>query len=228
MDTAEGLVREMMSHDSRVKPDLITYSTLLKGYYHVGDIDKALQVAETIKACGLTCDELVYNTLLDGCVKANDLSAGVGLFAEMMHSGMKPSSITHSIFMRLYQRNGYKGNASEAVAQLYQHHGLDRPASLEKPTRSRGLKNGKSQRGAETNWQQGFPGQQLSHGAPPPGHLVQGATESQRNGIPQVAPGCWNPTPASSLLNGLGASVGGHVPVAQQQVPLMGRPQVDP
>merc|ERR550532_207288 len=227
LQMAEDIFREMLAPQSNVPPDLITYSTLLKGYCHVGNLDKALQVAETIKACGLKCDELVYNTLLDGCVKANDLSAGVGLFAEMMHSGMKPSSITHSIFMRLYQRNGYKGTASEAVAQLYQHHGLDRPASLEKAARGRGSKNGKSQRGAETIWQQGFPGQQLSHGAPPPGHLVQGATESQRTGIPQVAPGCWNPTPASSLLNGLGASVGGHMPVAQQQVPLMGRPQVE-
>merc|ERR1711920_515711 len=50
-----------------------------------------------------------------------------GLFAEMTQAGMKPSSITHSIFLRLYQRNGYKGNANDAVAQLYQHHGLERP-----------------------------------------------------------------------------------------------------
>merc|ERR1711920_1076915 len=97
------------------------------GYCQIGDLDKALQVAETIKASGMKCDELVYNTLMDGCVKANDLSAGVGLFAEMAQSGMKPSPITHSIFLRLYQRNGYEGNARDAVAQLYQHHGLERP-----------------------------------------------------------------------------------------------------
>jgi len=130
--------QEMIVPTSNVQPDLITYSTLLKGYCQVGNLDKALQVAETIKACGLKCDELVYNTLMDGCVKANDLSAGVGLFAEMMQSGMKPSSITHSIFLRLYQRNGYKGNTSDAVAQLYQHHGLERPCGLEKTSRGRG------------------------------------------------------------------------------------------
>merc|ERR1719270_2221930 len=149
--TSRGRYLLRSANLSTVPPDLITYSTLLKGYCHVGNLDKALQVAETIKACGLKCDELVYNTLMDGCVKANDLSAGVGLFAEMMQSGMKPSSITHSIFMRLYQRNGYKGNASEAVAQLYQHHGLERPTSLEKPVRSRGVKTGKNQRGGSNN-----------------------------------------------------------------------------
>jgi len=129
-DTAEEIFREMTAPGSHVQPDLITYSTLLKGYCHIGDLDKALQVAETIKACGLKCDELVYNTLVDGCVKANDLSAGIGLFAEMTQSGMRPSSITHSILIRLYQRNGYKGDAFDAVAQLYQHHGLDRPNAV--------------------------------------------------------------------------------------------------
>jgi len=143
VQAAEDVFREMIVPTSDVQPDLITYSTLLKGYCQVGNLDKALQVAETIKACGLRCDELVYNTLMDGCVKANDLSAGVGLFAEMMQSGMKPSSITHSIFLRLYQRNGYKGNASDAVAQLYQHHGLERPYGLEKTSRGRGSKGKK-------------------------------------------------------------------------------------
>ncbi|CAJ1354435.1 unnamed protein product [Effrenium voratum] len=132
---AEEFFQEMS--DGTVQPDLITYSTLLKGYCQVGDLDKALQVAATIKGCGMQCDELVYNTLMDGCVKANDLSAGVGLFAEMASAGMKPSSITHSIFLRLYQRNGYKGNAMDAVAQLYQHHGLEKPSgTVEKASKA--------------------------------------------------------------------------------------------
>merc|ERR1719498_1768706 len=103
-----------MAPASGVEPDLITYSTLLKGYCHFGDLNNALQVAETINSCGLQCDELVYNTLMDGCVKVNDLSAGPGLFAEMANLGMKPSNITHSILIRLYQKNGYSKNASDA------------------------------------------------------------------------------------------------------------------
>jgi len=125
--TGEQLLREMTSPESTLEPDLITFSTLLKGYCHVGDIDRALQVAEAIKARGLRKDELVYNTLMDGCVKANDITAGVGLFEEMIHQAMRPSAITHSILVRLYQRAGYEEEASEAVAQLYQHHKIERP-----------------------------------------------------------------------------------------------------
>lgn len=218
LQAAEDIFREMLVQQSNVMPDLITYSTLLKGYCHVGNLDKALQVAETIKACGLKCDELVYNTLMDGCVKANDLSAGVGLFAEMMANGMRPSSITHSIFMRLYQRNGYKGNASEAVAQLYQHHGLERPMNLEKPMRARGAK-AKSWRGSGGSFDS--IGQPLPAGclSQTPAELVQ-----QRGAGPaQVAPGYWNPTPASSLLNGLSSAP--QVPLPH--VPLPTRHHMD-
>ncbi|CAE8649759.1 unnamed protein product, partial [Polarella glacialis] len=149
---AEAFFKEMIVDGSTVEPDLITYSTLLKGYCQDGDLDKGLQVAETIKASGLQCDELVYNTLMDGCVKANDLSAGVGLFAEMTAAGMAPSSITHSIFLRLYQRNGYKGNALDAVAQLYEHHGLDRPSgTVEKASKAAARRDvrGRGQRNRE-------------------------------------------------------------------------------
>merc|ERR1719247_2150850 len=125
--TAESLLNEIASPNSPLEPDLITFSTLLKGYCHGGDLDNALQLAESIKARGLRCDELVYNTLMDGCVKANDVSAGVGLFEEMVYNGMRPSAITHSILARLYQRAGYEDDATEAVAQLYMHHGIERP-----------------------------------------------------------------------------------------------------
>jgi len=128
LPTAEGLLREMKAPESTLEPDLITFSTLLKGYCNVGELDKALQVAEAIKGCGLRCDELVYNTLMDGCVKAGDVSAGIGLFEEMVQNGMQPSTITHSILSRLYQRAGYE-DAAEAVAQLYQHHGVERPTA---------------------------------------------------------------------------------------------------
>lgn len=127
----EGLLREMLAADSSLEPDLITFSTLLKGYCHTGDLDKALQTAESIKARGLKCDELVYNTLMDGCVKANDITAGVGLFEEMIANGMRPSAITHSILARLYQRAGCE-DAPGGVAQLYQHHGIERPSGGER------------------------------------------------------------------------------------------------
>eukprot|EP00930_Biecheleria_cincta_P028887 TRINITY_DN2010_c0_g2_i2.p1 TRINITY_DN2010_c0_g2~~TRINITY_DN2010_c0_g2_i2.p1 ORF type:complete len:595 (-),score=125.32 TRINITY_DN2010_c0_g2_i2:175-1959(-) len=139
--SAEGLLREMTSGESSSEPDLISFSTILKGYCHTGDLDKALQVAESMKARGLRSDELVYNTLMDGCVKVGDVSAGLGLFEEMVQVGLKPSAITNSILLRLYQKAGYEDGASEAVVQLYQRHGLEKPVCGDRNTR-RGQKGG--------------------------------------------------------------------------------------
>jgi pentatricopeptide repeat protein len=136
LQTAESILREMMAPDSAFEPDLITFSTVLKGYCYVGNIDKALHMAETIKARGMRCDELVYNTLMDGCVKVGDIAAGIGLFEEMVHSGMKPSAITHSILIRLYLRTGPQNwsedDAAYAVADLYTHHGIPLPSISER------------------------------------------------------------------------------------------------
>jgi pentatricopeptide repeat protein len=127
LQAAEALLREICESDSTVSPDLITFSTMLKGYCYVGDLDKALHVVEAIKARGLRCDEMVYNTLLDGCVKSNDVPLGLGLFEEMLQNKMRPSAITHSILLRLYQRIGSEENAGDAVNQLYEEQCIERP-----------------------------------------------------------------------------------------------------
>merc|ERR1719191_1014034 len=115
------------SEEAGPEPDLITFSTLLKGYCHAGQMTEAIRIADTIKQRGLRCDELVYNTLIDGCVKTNDLATGISFFQEMAQAGVKPSAITHSILLRLYKHAGYVQDAVEAVGLLYQHAGLELP-----------------------------------------------------------------------------------------------------
>jgi len=172
---AEQLLREMTAPDSKLDPDLITFSTLLKGYCHVGDIDKALRVAEAIKERGLRKDELVYNTLMDGCVKANDITAGVGLFEEMVQQQMRPSAITHSILVRLYQRAGYEDDVTEAVAQLYLHHGIERPSGGD---RGKGL--------TKKGWNQKSPGSASGRGNQSP--LASPTASQHTNGSWALGP----------------------------------------
>jgi hypothetical protein len=42
----------------------------------------------------------------------------------MLKAGVQPSTITHSILVKLYKGAGYGQQSPEAVAVLYQHHGL--------------------------------------------------------------------------------------------------------
>jgi len=126
---AEGIFQQMISEEGNcgASPDLITFSTLLKGYCQAGEMDKAFMVLDAIRDRCLPCDELVFNTLIDGCVKTCDLTTGLGLFDEMLKEGARPSAITHSILVKLYRCAGYGQQSAEAVAVLYQHHGLEPP-----------------------------------------------------------------------------------------------------
>jgi pentatricopeptide repeat protein len=130
MTVAEGIFSQMITEEANrhgASPDIITFSTLLKGYCQAGLFDQAFMVVEAIRERGLPCDELVYNTLIDGCVKIGDLGMGLGFFEEMLRDGATPSPITHSILVKLYRGAGYGQRSSEAVAGLYQHHGLQPP-----------------------------------------------------------------------------------------------------
>merc|ERR1719198_2459633 len=68
MCRASGLLEDMSK--ANVEPDIITYSTLIKGYCIEGSVEKAFRVLEDMKAQGkLQPDEIMYNSLLDGCAK---------------------------------------------------------------------------------------------------------------------------------------------------------------
>jgi len=133
LSMAESIICEMTRPGCSVKPDLITFSTLLKGYCQSMKLDKALEVVQGIKARKIRCDELVYNTLMDGCVKANDIATGLGLFEEMIQNGLRPSAITHSILARLlHRRSECPGDVSELISQLYKQLGIEKPNRCER------------------------------------------------------------------------------------------------
>lgn len=132
--SAEEILDQMVQTEYDIEPDLISYSTVLKGYCQNGDLLKALCMFQEMKEHSLRCDELVYNTLMEGCVKADDWKAGCGLFAEMVNKGLKPSAITASILSRLFQRVGHE-DADEKVADLFMVFGLDRPQPAERRQR---------------------------------------------------------------------------------------------
>merc|ERR1719215_2573164 len=119
--------------------------------------------------------------------------------------------------MRLYQRNGYKGNASDAVAQLYAHHGLERPSSTEKPLRNRGVKGqkGLQQQQQQRAFEQARFAQHMGS-FPMQGMVPMPQVSEAPRAMP---PGCWNRAPPSSLLNGLGAAVGVQMPGSAPQPP---------
>merc|ERR1719453_2833365 len=112
MDRAEALFREMDA------PDIITYSTLVKGYCMYGDIDKGFAVLKEMTAAGKQePDEILYNSLLDGCAKQHRVDEALELVEDMHKNHVRPSNFTLSILVKLLGRSRRLNQAFTTVEE---------------------------------------------------------------------------------------------------------------
>jgi len=116
MDRADELFREMQA--SGVSPDVITYSTLVKGYCQAGDIDKGYQVLKEMVDNGVhEPDEILYNSLLDGCAKQHRVDDALKLLEDMHKHHVRPSNFTLSILVKLLGRSRRLNQAFSMVEE---------------------------------------------------------------------------------------------------------------
>eukprot|EP00850_Spirogloea_muscicola_P020364 SM000213S06829 [mRNA] locus=s213:204039:211980:- [translate_table: standard] len=88
-DKALDFLDEMKSEARRLKtsrllPDVVTYTTLLKGLAEDGDLDSVLAIAQEMKATP-TCviDRVAYSAIVDACITAGSPNDGLLFLAEM-------------------------------------------------------------------------------------------------------------------------------------------------
>ena len=90
------------------RPDLITFTTIIKGYCRNEDLPSALKMLELMEKMYIKPDEVLLNLLLEGCVTKGELEIGLEVFYKITNSGVNPSNLTYSILMKIYE----KGNIS--------------------------------------------------------------------------------------------------------------------
>jgi len=115
----------LYSMKTGVRPDKFTYSTIIKGYCGQGDIDNALFLFESMLTEGLAPDLVIYNTLLDGCVKTRYNEMCDQLLEEMVSKwGICPNSYTLSILIKRFGRQGDLIRAVELVELFPRKYGF--------------------------------------------------------------------------------------------------------
>merc|ERR1719158_1586605 len=103
MDHLPQISEDMKTNN--IQPNVITYSTILKGHCQNGNIQEGFAILEQMKKdARLKPDEIVYNSLLDGCAQNNLVDEGLRLLEEMQSLGVQPSNFTLSILVKLMNR----------------------------------------------------------------------------------------------------------------------------
>ena len=92
--------------ENDIEPDLITYSTLIKGMCKAGSMHKAIKLYDEMKSKRLELDEVFFNSLLDGFVKCNyNVKESDRIIDDMIKLKIKFSNYTYSILIKLYTKN---------------------------------------------------------------------------------------------------------------------------
>ncbi len=100
-------------------PDLITYSTLIKGMCKSRNVSKALCLYEEIKRKGIELDEVMFNSLLDGMVNCPDSIAKTEIIlADMKAHKVACSNYTYSILVKIYARAKDATKALDVYAEM--------------------------------------------------------------------------------------------------------------
>lgn len=105
MHKASALLEDMKKAEPQVEPDIVTYSTIIKGFCHAGSLDKALEILKEMKSdAKFSPDEVMYNSLLDGCAREQRPDEALRLLDDMRKTGIPPSNYTLSMLVKLMGR----------------------------------------------------------------------------------------------------------------------------
>merc|ERR1719230_2376297 len=92
---------------------------MLKGHCQMGNIQTGFQIlAEMKRDARLRPDEIMYNSLLDGCAQNNLVDEGLRLLEEMQKEGVAPSNFTLSILVKLMNRARRLDRAFAVVEEI--------------------------------------------------------------------------------------------------------------
>jgi pentatricopeptide repeat protein len=97
----------------------VTFSTIIKGHCQAGNIQLGFLVLKEMQSeTHLKPDEIMYNSLLDGCAKNHLFDEGHDLLKEMLSSGIAPSNFTLSIMVKLLNRARKIEQAFDLVKEI--------------------------------------------------------------------------------------------------------------
>jgi pentatricopeptide repeat protein len=123
MEHVPSLLEDMKAYS--IQPNLITYSTIIKGLSQAGDVNGAFGALDRMKEeTNLKPDEIMYNSLLDACAQQSLTSEGLRLLEEMQSNAVQPTNFTLSVVVKLMNRSRRVDEAFRLVREISQKYGF--------------------------------------------------------------------------------------------------------
>jgi len=117
VEIAERIFEEIKSSD-KIKPSIVTYSIMIRGYGVAFNIQKAVELYEEIKKNGMQPNDIIYGCLMNCAVRCSNLPLMVELFERMKENGMKPNAIIYTTLIKGFNKMKQYEKAFEIFEQL--------------------------------------------------------------------------------------------------------------
>ncbi len=112
----DDLRQRSVSDENYPQPDLITYSTIIKGYSKIKDSSKVLDIYYYLcRREDIKLDEIIYCSVLDCLLKTERLNEALSIYNEMIKTKINKTNASYSILIKIFS----KINDVEKAVQIY-------------------------------------------------------------------------------------------------------------
>jgi pentatricopeptide repeat protein len=117
----EEIKSNALLNENSPQPDLITYSTVIKGYSRMKNIEKVLEIYTYLKnRDDMVLDEVIFNSILDGLLKAGRYEDALKTYEDMKKNNIRRSNATFSILIKIFSKLDMVDKAIEVYKEMLQ------------------------------------------------------------------------------------------------------------
>lgn len=111
MEGAEKFFRRI--EQDGLKPNVVTYGTLIKGYAKTNDLEKMMEKYEEMRVHGIKANQTIFTTIMDAYGRNKDFGSAVAWFNEMASSGVSPDQKAKNILLSLAKTSSEQMEAKQ-------------------------------------------------------------------------------------------------------------------
>lgn len=113
MNRAEKFFRRLK--EDGLRPNVVVYGTLMKGYARDNNLEKVMRVYERMQMQGIEANQTIFTTIMDAHGKNSDFGNSVLWFKEMGARGFPPDQKAKNILLSLAKTTEEKEEANKLV-----------------------------------------------------------------------------------------------------------------
>lgn len=119
-DTRVGAAMEAMEAVglARVKPDRVTWNTLVASYAKAGQRGQALTALDRMQEAGILPDRVTFNTLIKAHVAVGDLEDALATFELMKARRIAPNERTYATLIDGHLKQGHNDRATQLLQEM--------------------------------------------------------------------------------------------------------------